>query len=391
LEQTIVTKRLLENTQDSLKWKTLILLLLTVCLIGCWPRNGTQGKKVVFGAVLPMTGSAAQYGEEARQGIDIAIEDLKASRTKDDYEFAYDLQDSASDAKNAESSLRTLQARNKIFAVISEASGVVLALAPICEREQIVLLNMGAQNPKIAGAGQFVFSNVNLADVESKQVAEFAFKSLGKRRAAILYAAASYGQGARDVFAPAFTSLGGNIVAETSYPVESTDYRAQISEISKANPDVVYLPGTTQDMARALRQSYEMGFHPQWLSYTAFEGQEILSLAGKAADGVIFASAYLDWNSATGLQAKFRDSYKSKYQKLPSVYAANAYDAVLMLANAVKAKGSSAVAVRDYLASMAPFSGASGQTQFDSKGTVNKPLVFKMVKNGTFTQYPPEP
>lgn len=362
-----------------------------VWLVGCWSRNGTEGKKVVLGAVLPMTGSAAQYGEEARQGIDIAIEELKASRTSADYEFTYDLQDSASEAKHAESALRTLQARNKIFAVISEASGVVLALAPICEREQIVLMNMGAQNPKIAGAGRFIFSNVNLADVESKQVAEFAFKSLGKRRAAILYAAASYGQGARDVFAPAFTALGGQIVAETSYAVESTDYRAQISEISKANPDVVYLPGTTQDMAWVLRQSYEMGFHPQWLSYTAFEGQEILSLAGKSAEGVIFASAYLDWNSATGVQATFRDSYKSKYQKLPSVYAANAYDAVLMLANAVNAKGPSGIAVRDYLASMPSFGGASGHTQFDSKGTVNKPLVFKMVKNGNFKQYSSKP
>jgi len=376
---------------QALRWKFFGLLLLTVCLIGCWPRNGSQTNKtkVVLGAVLPMTGSAAQYGEEARQGIDIAIEELKASPTKDNYEFTYDLQDSASDPKNAESSLRTLQARNNTIAVISEVSGVVLALAPICEREQIVLLNMGAQNPKIAGAGKFVFSNVNLADVESKQVAEFAFKNLGKRRAAVLYAAASYGQGARDVFVPTFKELGGTVVAETSYSVDSTDYRAQISEIRRANPDVVYLPGTTQDMARVLRQGYEVGFRPQWLSYTAFEGQEILSLAGKAADGVIFASAYLDWENAAGQQARFRDIYKSKYQKLPSVYSATAYDAVLMLANAVRANGPSPVGVRDYLVSMPTFVGASGQTQFDARGTVNKPLTFKMVKDAKFDLYQP--
>jgi branched-chain amino acid transport system substrate-binding protein len=370
-------------------WKALLLLLFSIYLIGCWSRNGVQPgrQKVVFGAILPMTGGSAQYGEEARQGIDIAIEQLKASGATDNYDFSYELQDSASDPKNAESTLRTLQARNNMLAVISEVSGIVLALAPICEREQIVLMNMGAQNPKIGGSGRFIFSNVNLADVESKQLAEFTYNTLGKRRAAVLYAAASSGQGARDVFVPTFTALGGQIVAETSYPVESTDYKAQISEISRANPDVVYLPGTTQDMARVLRQSYEMGFRPQWLSYTAFEGQEILSLAGNAAEGVIFASAYLDWDNATGVQAQFRDIYKSKYQKLPSVFAANAYDAVLMLANAVRAKGASGVAVRDYLASMPPFAGASGQTQFDAKGTVNKPLVFKTVKNGAFVQY----
>ncbi len=384
-----MSNRYFINSHPARSWKPLLFLFLSISLVACWNRNGVQTgrEKVVFGAILPMTGGSAQYGEEARQGMDIAIEQLKASGATDKYDFSYELQDSASDPKNAESSLRTLQARSSTFVVISEVSGVVLALAPICEREQIVLMNMGAQNPKIGGAGRFIFSNVNLADVESKQLAEFAYNTLGKRRAAVLYLAASSGQGARDVFVPAFTALGGQIVADTSYSAENTDYKAQLSEISKANPDVVYLPGTTQDMARVLRQSYEMGFRPQWLSYTAFEGPEILTLAGNAAEGVIFASAYLDWDKATGTQAEFRDIYKSKYQKLPSVYAATGYDAVLMLANAVKAKGASGVAVRDYLASMPPFAGASGQTQFDPKGTVNKPLTFKIVRNGGFVQY----
>jgi branched-chain amino acid transport system substrate-binding protein len=368
----------------------MILLLICVSVMGCNNNAHNNGQqKVVFGAILPMTGSAAQYGEEANQGMQIAIDYLRAPDPSSKYSFTYELQDSESDPKNAEAALLTLKARNDIFAVISEVSGVVLALAPICEREQLVLMNVGAQNPQIGGAGRFTFSNVNLANVESKQVAEFAFNALSKRRAAVLYAAASYGQGARDVFVRVFSDLGGNVVADTSYPVESTDYRAQISEIIRANPDVVYLPGTTQDMARVLRQTYEMGLHPQWLSYTAFEGQEILALAGKAAEGVIFASAYLDWDSATGLQAKFRDAYKAKYEKIPSVYAATTFDGVLILADAVRAKGPSGSLVREYLSTMPLFNGASGATQFDQNGTVNKPLIFKTVKGGSFVRYEP--
>jgi branched-chain amino acid transport system substrate-binding protein len=366
-----------------------LLVVFAFLCTGCGEKESLQSsrKKIVFGAILPLTGSAAQYGEEARQGIDIAVEYLRNQSGENGLAFTYDVQDSASDPKNAESSLRVLRARKGVFAVVSEVSGVVLALAPICERENLVLMNMGAQNPKIAGAGKFTFSNVNLADVESKQIAEFAYTTLGKRKSAVLFASASYGQGARDVFVQRFKELGGEIVADTSYSVESTDYRAQISEVSRANPELVFLPGTTQDMARVLRQSLEIGFKPQWLSYTAFEGQEVLSSAGDAAEGVIFASAFLDWDNATGLQATFRDTYKAKYNKLPSVYSATSFDAILILANAVNAKGTSGEAVRDYLASMPSFNGASGLTVFDTKGTVNKPLIFKTIKDGSFVLY----
>ncbi|MGH9428140.1 MAG: ABC transporter substrate-binding protein, partial [Terriglobia bacterium] len=143
------------------------------------------------------------------------------------------------------------------------------------------------------------------------------------------------------------------------------------------------------DMARVLRQSFEVGFRPQWLSYSAFEGQEVLTLAGRAAEGVIFASPYLDWATATGLQATFRDTYEAKYHKLPSAYAATSFDAVLILADAVKAGGPSGPKMRDYLASMQPFEGASGLTRFDEKGTVNKPLIFKLVKRGAFVRHEP--
>jgi branched-chain amino acid transport system substrate-binding protein len=365
-----------------------------VALAGFFPagcgrvkQSDNSKQKVVIGAILPLTGSAAQYGEEARQGIDLAIERFREQSERDQPEFTYAIQDSASDPKNAESSFRVLRTQNDIFAVVSEVSGVVLALAPVCERESVVLINVGAQNPKIAGAGKFTFSNVNLADVESKQIAEFAVRNLGKKKAAVLYASASYGQGARDVFVKRFAELGGQIVADTSYSVENNDYRAQIAEISRAEPEVVFLPGTTQDMARVLRQSFEIGFRPQWLSYTAFEGDEVLSLAGKAAEGVIFASSYLDWENASGLQAEFRDAYKAKFKKFPSVYAATSFDSIVMLADAVRAKRFTGAAVRDYLTQMQGFNGASGFTQFQADGTVAKPLVFKMVKRGSFSLY----
>ena len=334
-----------------------------------------------------MTGPAAQYGEEAKQGLEIGLKYVASDDALSSLELSYSLQDSQTSAKTAETALRTLIAIEAVPAVVTEVSGVVLALAPICERESIVQVNVGAQNPKIENAGDYTFSLVNLANVESKQVAALAFDQLAARRASVLYASESYGQGARDIFVGEFERLGGSIVASISYPVDGRDYRAQISETRRASPDVVYLPGTTQDMARALRQSYEMGYRPQWLSYTAFEGPEILTLASEAAEGVIFASAYLGWPNATGVQGAFRDLFKAEYGKMPSVYSATAFDAVLVLAKAARASRLDDVNLRDAIASMEPFQGASGLNAFRPNGTVNKPLVFKTVQRGQFVIY----
>lgn len=379
MHKTILTFRVLRNRSIL----PALAVLMTFLLVHCAQREDGQ-RPFVIGGILSMTGGAAQYGEETRRGIDVAVDYLNANRSEDSVVFAYDVQDSESNPAKAQSALLSLRARNAVEVIVSQVSGVVLALAPLCEREHIVLMNSAAQNPKVATAGSYLFSTVNLANVESKQVAEYAYQDLGIRKAGVLYASASYGQGARDIFVEAFKALGGEIVAEAAYPVEGTDYRAQITQVQKAAPEAVFLPGTTQDMARVLRQSYEVGFRPQWLSYTAFEGEEILSLTGDAAEGVIFSSAYLGWDTATGLRATFRDDFNKKFGKFPSVYAANAFDAVLMVAKAVNEGATTGDAIREALLAMPPFDGVSGVNKFDANGTVEKPLVFRTVNDGVF-------
>ena len=363
----------------------LALLLLGVLLYvlrgNVLPRREDQ---VEIGAILPLTGSGAQYGEDARRGIELALGGLGHSKGKL-MDIVYE--DSRTDPKTGVSTFQKLLSVNRVPAVITEVSGVVLALAPIANRNEVVLFNMGAQNPDIANAGSYVFSNINLANVESRQIAEFASNELHVRKAAILYANVAYGEGARKVFSDVFKRMGGQVVAEVAFPEDGLDYRAQVLQVMEAHPDAVYLPGHTKDMARILKQGTEIGFHPQWLSYTAFEGQEILDIAGPAAEGVIYSSLSLDTESGSSTMREFRDAYQQRYGMLPGIYSATAYDATLILAEAINAGSRSGAQIRQFLSRMEPFEGASGLTSFDAKGTVNKPVVFKTVKDGQFVKF----
>lgn len=367
------------------------LLVATASLVflaGCKKSQPAAEPTATIGAVLAMTGPGAPYGEEARNGMQIAIQELEAGDDSLRHDYRYRLQDSQTDPTAAVGALRTLLAQDKPAAFVSFASNVVLALGDVAEEAHVVQLNVLAQSPDVAKEGPYTFSLINLAPVESEQVARYSAQVLGARRAAVLYADADYGEGARRVFSGAFPRYGGTVVQETRYPADGQDFRAQIQEVRRSNPDVVYMVGAAPDFGRILRQSAEMGFRPQWISYQSFENPEVLRVAGEAAEGVVFSSALMNWNTATGAKAAFRDRYQRAFGKEPSVVAANSYDAVMLFARAVEAVGPNGTAIREYLAGLPPYEGVSGTMHFGQDGTVEKPLVFKVVRNGAFVPAP---
>jgi len=366
---------------------SIVIAAGVIALVGALVLPRPQEETIHIGAILPMTGSGAQYGEDVRRGIQIALDEVNAEGGIRGKPVRLELEDSATDPKTATLAFEKLATSGRIQVIITEVSGVVLALAPKANRKQVILFNVGAQNPDIRKAGPFVFSNINDATVESKMVAEFAFHRLKARKAAVLYANVAYGEGARSVFAKTFRSLGGEVVAEVPFPEDGLDFRAQIMQVKNAAPEVVYLPGHTKDMAAILKQSYEMGFRPQWLSYTAFEGEDVIRLAGVAAEGVIYSSMSLDYEGGSPKTQQFIDQFKRRYSVPPPIYSATGYDAVILTAKAISAVGNSGPRIRDYFNSMPPFEGASGVTKFLPDGSVEKPMIFKTVRNGRFVRY----
>ena len=84
-----------------------------------------------------------------------------------------------------------------------------------------------------------------------------------------------------------FTKLGGQVVADESFQENAMGFRSQLSKIQAKTPDAVFISAVTKDAARILTQAEELGFHTQWLSTAFFEGEDLLRIAGDAAEGVM--------------------------------------------------------------------------------------------------------
>lgn len=358
-----------------------ILIALLVCPLGC-KKKEPQMEEIKIGAILPLTGSAAPYGENAKRGIELALSELNDSGGVGGRKIRVIFEDSRTDPKEAVSALNKLFGTYGIRFIIGDInSSGVLAMAPIAEKNKIILLSPGASNPKISDAGEYIFRNWHSDALEGQVDAEYAYSKMSWRTASILYVDAAYGVGLAETFRKVFSSLGGKTVVFEAYAQDATDMRAQISKIIGAKPDGLYLPGWPKEMAVALKQLKELGSKIPILSAQGFDDPSILNLAGNAAEGVIFSVPETpDPNNE--IVKSFNENYRKHYGQEPGVCSASGYDALRIFAYAIDTVGDNVQQVQRILASLADFPGADGPISFDERGDLLKPFMFKRIHNG---------
>lgn len=363
---------------------TIILILLASLMVFSFGCVKKEEKEIKIGAVLPLTGSAAVWGENSRMGLEIALEEVNAAGGVKGKKVNLIFEDSQSDSAKAVSALQKLISTDKVSVVIGDiASSSVLAMAPIAEKAKVVLLSPGASNPDISKAGEFIFRNWQSDALEGKVDAKYAYEHLGWKNVAVLYVSNAYGTGLKTVFEESFQKLGGKISASESFEQGATDMRAQLNKTRNLKLDAIYMPGYPPEMAILLRQAKEMGIKVPFLSVQAFDDPKILKTAKDAAEGVIF-SVPKPPDPSNQVVKNFIDKYKQKFSRDPGVTSDTGYDALKIIVWAMNQAGTSAEDVRHQLLTLKDFPGAAGLTTFDKNGDVIKPFIFRTVRKGQF-------
>jgi len=340
-----------------------------------------------IGALLPLSGEGAKYGVAARKAIDLVISDANNKGGIDGKKMAVVYEDSKGVGKDGVSAIQKLITVDHVTAVIGDLfSSVTLAVAPIAERNKVVLLSPTSSAPKITDAGDYIFRNCASDVFEGKVMADAAREKLGIEKVAILYINNDYGVGISEVFSETFVRDGGQVVAKEAFAQNATDFRSQLTKIDRLQPDGLYIVGY-KELGQLLKQARELGLKTRFMSTVMFEDPEILSVAQDAAEGVIYSARAYDPNSSEPHVREFVNAFESHYGEVPDVFAAYAYDAARILVQAMRERGTSADKIKDYLYSIRDFPGVTGTTSFDKNGDVIQPAYLKTVHNGQFIWY----
>lgn len=364
-----------------------MLFIASVCIVGCAPKQKAS-EEVTVGIVLPLTGELASYGVPMKNGMEIALEKIRAKSGSKNLVYNPIFIDSQADPKVAVATMQKLISVNGAKYIIGDvSSSTTLAMVPIADQNKVFLLSPAASTPKLRGISRFFARNYPSSVEESIDAAEFIKNVLKKDNVAVVYVTNEYGLGLVDMFEKRFSELGGHVAIKEPYKFEESDFRTIVAKLRQSKPEVIYLAGNQKEMGKFMKQFAEAGISATIVSDIGFLEPDCLNVAGKAAEGVIVPVPYFNPEDSKMKEAhEFGESYKAKFKEYPSLAVAVGYDSMILMDKAIRAgdgdpeKG--AAAIRN----LKNYDGAMGILNF-TDGDVSVPMVFKIVRGGKPVDY----
>jgi branched-chain amino acid transport system substrate-binding protein len=370
--------------------KTLLIITAIVVIIGLIIginiyQSSKEPEVIKIGAILPLTGEGSFWGNNAKKGIELSLEEINSSSNKNNkYKIEVIYEDSHTNAKSAISALQKLISQYKIqCSIVDMISSNVLAMAPIANANKVVIISPGASAREITNAGPFVFRNWPSDALQGKINAIFALNELKWKKIAIIYVLNAYGEGLKDEFTNYFEKGGGKIILTEGINQGATNIRNQILKIynlyKNKSIDGVYLAIYPTEHPIFLKQSKEIGLKIPILATESFDNPKIISLP--ESEGVVY-SVPAEADTTRSVVKNFRDNFRKKFQEEPGITADAAYDALKLLTLCINKVGNNGEKIRNCLIGIKNYEGASGLITFDENGDITKPFIYKIVKSG---------
>jgi branched-chain amino acid transport system substrate-binding protein len=369
--------------------------MLAVGLAGCTGKQGagptpgtTQRGDIPVGAYLSLTGPEADFGKTTREGIELALDEINGSGGIHGRKIRLIVENNESDAAKAASAVTKLITNDKVVAIVGEiASGLSLAAAPICQRNRIPMVSPSSTNIKVTQVGDYIFRVCFIDPFQAYVVAKFARDTLKANTAAIFVDNQSpYSRDFGAEFKKHFTRMGGRIVADLAYAATDTDFKAQLTKIKAANPDVILVPGYYKSVGAIGKQARELGIKVPLLGGDGWDSQDIFTTAGDALEGCYFSN-HMAVDDPNPTVRRFVEAFRKKYgaHRMPGALTALGYDAMMILADAMKrAKSLDGPNIRDALAQTKGYQGVTGTITINAQRNADKPAVILQIKGRKF-------
>jgi len=365
-----------------------VVVVVALAIVLILTQTKKEANEIKIGVVLPLSGDGAAYGQKEREGIDLAVEKVNKAGGVNGSKIVAIYEDSQGSPTPAVSATQKLITQNKVKVIIGDAfSSPTLAMVPITDKNKIILMSPTASSPKLSGSNEYFFRIWPSDVAEGSIMAEIAFNQLKLRSYGVFSGNNEYSQGLKNVFEATVSKMGGSILISELYNEGDKDFRTQLAKIKAKSPEAIYLAGYYKEFALILNQIREMGIKTQVLSCGTFHEPEILKTARIAAEGVIFVQPYFDRKNPDPVVQRFVDDYEKKFKSEAGVYAAHAYDALMVLSEAMKNVWKNTNDIRDNILRLKAYPGATGKITFIAGGDVIKPLRVMTVRNGQFTDF----
>lgn len=339
-------------------------------------------KQLTIGAVLPLTGSYAEYGENVLAALQVAAAEANRAGTLQIRLVAKD--DQAEPGKAVAALQELISADGVRFVIGGFTSSCSEAMYPLAERSGVLMFSSSTSTPNLTEDTPLFFRNWPSDRDQAPIFADQTINRFKRKTASLLYSRSEYGVDVEALFREAYEGIGGKVVIAEAYKPKSTDFRAQIKRFLDHPADCIWLFGYYSEIGHFLKQARELGLQTQFFGQEGIEAAALLEITGGAAEGLIYFVPVFDASAASQNVRHFADAFRTKTGREPDVVAAHAYDALHILADAIQAVGPEPRKVSQHLLKVKDYPGVAGPTTFDQNGEAKKPVMAKIIQSGRF-------
>ena len=380
--------------------KKLFGVVLTIVMVmslfaGCNSSNGGDegAARIKIGAIGPLTGGAAIYGNAVKNAMELAVEEVNA---EGGVQFELNFQDDAHDAETSVNAYGILMDWGMQMLVGPVTSTPAAAVAAEAEADGVFMLTPSASSVKVIEGKthvfQMCFSDPNQGVGSADYMSEH---GIGKSVAIIYRSDDAYSVGIYEKFVSEAAIKGINSVYTGTFEeANKTEFSSQLTAAKQAGADVLFLPIYCESIAPLMTQAASMGYDVDYFGVDGMDG--ILEVEGfdtSLAEGAYLLTPF----SADATDEKtthFVEAYKAKYNEVPNQFAADAYDCVYAIYEACNAEGVTAdmsaqevcsALVDQFATGKLVFSGVTGRNMtWDSTGAVSKSPMAVVIKDGKY-------
>jgi branched-chain amino acid transport system substrate-binding protein len=369
-----------------------LMAFAALCALSTYaPARAQTTETYKIGIISPMSGPNARYGAFANKGAALAAKEINAAGGVLGKQIQLVSGDSQCVPAEGVAATQRMISLEKTPVIIGDVcSSVTLAMQPLAEESKVLLVNAASSNPDItykSGVGGFkwTFRNYPTDEVRAATVLEYAAKTKGFKKFAVLSVDSDYGRGAIKFtkrYLPKYE--GAEILSEDYYKDSETDFRSVLSKIRRSGAQAIVLYGQADTTPIIARQMLELGLAGKvaLVGNGEFNTKDTIAAAPKVMNGAVEAAAWLPEVPAPRSQKFVEDYKKANGGEMPNNHAYTHYDTLQLVAQAIKnANSLKGEDIRNALAKI-KYDSPMGVVTFDDHNQAVMPMVLLEITDG---------
>jgi branched-chain amino acid transport system substrate-binding protein len=372
--------------------KTLAIGMLI--LLGLYPAVGWSKDVYKIGGIFSITGPSSFLGDPEKKSLEMVVDKINAEGGIDGHMLEAVIYDTEGDPGKAVLAVNKLISKDNVLAIIGPSlTPTTLAVVPIVEKSQVPLISCAAGIKITEPVKPWVFKTAQ-SDVLAVAAIYEHMKKHGIKKVGIITVENAFGESGKEQLLAQAPKFGLEIVQQESFGAKDTDMTPQLTKLRSAQPDAVICWGTNPGPAVVAKNARQMNLNMPLYQSHGVASPKFIELAGDAADGILLPTGKIlvaqqlpETDPQKAVLLDYINTFEKRFEMPVSGFGGYAYDAMHLLADALKGTEGDKQKIRDALEKITGKIGVTGVFNFtaqDHNGLGSDAFVMVKIEKGTW-------